>query len=148
MAIVRLNYAVDLRYGVLVDIAHRVAAGEPVRVDMGYVNVIWQGDANAQAIRALSLTASPPRAINVTGPDRLSVRKTAMRLGDLLGAAPRIEGTEAPDALLSDTTLAQSLFGMPSVSSDVLIEWVASWVARGGTRLGKATKFEVRDGKF
>ena len=148
MAIIRLNYAVDLRYGVLVDIAHRVAAGTPVRVDMGYVNVIWQGDANAQAIRALSLAASPPRAINVTGPDRLSVRETAMRLGALLGTAPRIEGTEAPDALLSDTTLAQSLFGPPVVSSDVLIEWVASWVARGGTRLGKATKFEVRDGRF
>ena len=148
MAIIRLNYAVDLRYGVLVDIAHRVAAGEPVRVDMGYVNVIWQGDANAQAIRALSLAASPPRAINVTGPDRLSVRDMAMRLGDLLGTAPRVEGTEAPDALLSDTSLAQSLFGPPTVSSDVLIEWVAGWVANGGTRLDKATKFEVRDGKF
>ena len=148
MAIVRLNYAVDLRYGVLVDIAHRVAAGEPVHVDMGYVNVIWQGDANAQAIRALALATSPPRAINVTGPERLSVRDTAKRLGELLGTAPRIEGTEAPDALLSDTTLAQSLFGPPTVPADVLIEWVASWVARGGTRLGKATKFEVRDGKF
>ena len=148
MAIVRLNYAVDLRYGVIVDIAHRVAAGEPVRVDMGYVNVIWQGDANAQAIRTLSIAASPPRAINVTGPDRLSVRDTAMRLGELLGTTPRIEGTEAPDALLSDTTLARSLFGLPTVSSDVLIEWVASWVARGGTRLDKATKFEVRDGRF
>ena len=148
MAIVRLNYAVDLRYGVLVDIAHRVAAGEAVRVDMGFVNVIWQGDANAQAIRALTFTASPPRTINVTGPERLSVRNTAMRLGDLLGNVPRIEGSEAPDALLSDTTLAQSLFGPPTVSTDTLIEWVASWVARGGTRLGKATKFEVRDGRF
>jgi nucleoside-diphosphate-sugar epimerase len=148
MTVVRLNYAVDLRYGVLVDIAHRVAAGEPVRVDMGFVNVIWQGDANAQAIRALTVSASPPRAINVTGPERLSVREIARRLGDLLGTAPRIEGTEAPDALLSDTTLAQSLFGPPTISTDVLIEWVASWVAHGGTRLGKATKFEVRDGKF
>lgn len=148
MTVVRLNYAVDLRYGVLVDIAHRVAAGEPVHVDMGFVNVIWQGDANAQAIRALTVSASPPRAINVTGPERLSVREIARRLGDLLGTAPRIEGTEAPDALLSDTTLAQSLFGPPTVSTDVLIEWVASWVAHGGTRLGKATKFEVRDGKF
>jgi len=148
IAILRLNYAVDLRYGVLVDIAHRVAAGEPVRVDMGYVNVIWQGDANAQAIRALTLASSPPYTINITGPERLSVRETAIRLGSLLGAAPRLEGTEAPDALLSDTTLAQSLFGPPTVSTEVLIEWVASWVARGGTRLGKATKFEVRDGRF
>jgi len=148
MAIVRLNYAVDLRYGVLVDIAHHVAAGEPVRVDMGYVNVIWQGDANAQAIRALTVAGSPPRAINVTGPERLSVRDIAMRLASLLGTTARIEGTEAPDALLSDTALAQSLFGPPGVSTDVLLEWVASWVSRGGTRLGKATKFEVRDGKF
>jgi dTDP-4-dehydrorhamnose reductase len=148
IAIIRLNYAVDLRYGVLVDIAHKVAAGDPVSVDMGYVNVIWQGDANAQAIRALTVATTPPRAINVTGPERLSVRDVASRLGRLLGATPRFEGTEAPDALLSDTTLARSLFGPPTVSTDTLIEWVASWVARGGTRLGKATKFEVRDGRF
>jgi hypothetical protein len=148
MAIIRLNYAVDLRYGVLVDIAHHILGGEPVRLDMGYVNVIWQGDANAQAIRSLPLAESPPIAINVTGPERLSVRATATRLGELLGRAPQFEGTEAPDALLSDTTLAQSLFGPPTVPADTLIEWVANWVARGGTRLGKATKFEVRDGRF
>ena len=148
VAIIRLNYAVDLRYGVLVDIAHHIAAGELVRVDMGYVNVIWQGDANAQAIRALTLAASPPFVVNVTGPERLSVRATANRLGELLGRAPRFDGTEAPDALLSDTTLAQSIFGPPTVSTDLLIEWVASWVARGGSRLGKATKFEVRDGRY
>ena len=148
IAIIRLNYAVDLRYGVLVDIAQHIMAGEPVRVEMGYVNVIWQGDANAQALRALTVAASPPVAINVTGPERLSVRETALRLGELLGTAPRIEGAEAPDALLSDTTLSQSLFGPPTVPTDLLIEWVASWVARGGTRLAKATKFEVRDGRF
>jgi dTDP-4-dehydrorhamnose reductase len=148
MSIIRLNYAVDLRYGVLVDIAHHIAAGEPVRVDMGYVNVIWQGDANAQAIRSLELAASPPFVVNVTGPERLSVRETAARLGIMLGVAPRIEGTEAADALLSDTTLGRSLFGPPDVSTDRLMEWVASWVARGGTRLGKATKFEVRDGRY
>jgi nucleoside-diphosphate-sugar epimerase len=148
IAIIRLNYAVDLRYGVLVDIAHRVVSGQPVRADMGYVNVIWQGDANAQAIRALTSAASPPVAINVTGPDRLSVREAAQRLGHLLGATPILEGAEAPDALLSDTTFAQSLFGPPTISTDVLIQWVASWVAHGGTRLGKPTKFEVRDGRF
>jgi len=148
IAIIRLNYAVDLRYGVLVDLAHRIASGEPVRLDMGFVNVIWQGDANAQAVRALALAASPPFVVNVTGPERLSVREAATRLGQLLGVAPRFEGTEAPDALLSDTTLAQELFGPPSVSTETLIEWVAGWVARGGTRLGKATKFEVRDGRY
>jgi nucleoside-diphosphate-sugar epimerase len=148
IAIIRLNYAVDLRYGVLVDIAHQIIAGQPVRVEMGYVNVIWQGDANAQAIRALPLAASPPIAINVTGPERLSVRSTARRLAELLGRPAMVEGTEAPDALLSDTTLARSLFGPPTVSTALLIEWVASWVASGGTRLSKATKFEVRDGRF
>ena len=148
IAVIRLNYAVDLRYGVIVDIAHRIVAGEPVRVDMGYVNVIWQGDANAQAIRALELAASPPFVVNVTGPERLSVRETAVQLGRLLGMAPRFEGNEAPDALLSDTSLAQSRFGLPSVPTDTLIHWVADWVLRGGARLGKATKFEVRDGHY
>jgi nucleoside-diphosphate-sugar epimerase len=148
VAIIRLNYAVDLRYGVLVDIAHKLTAGDTVNVTMGHVNVIWQGDANAQAIRALTVATSPPTAINVTGPERLSVRETASRLAQRLGVTPRFEGTEAPDALLSNTTLSQSLFGPPTVSTDTLIEWVASWVGRGGTRLGKATKFEVRDGRF
>ena len=148
IAIVRLNYAVDLRYGVLVDLAGRIVAGDPVSLAMGYVNVIWQGDANAQAIRALTLASSPPRPINVTGPDRLSVRDAAARLGARLGVRPQFVGSEARDALLSDTSLAQSIFGAPSVSTDTLIEWVARWVARGGTRLGKATKFEVRDGRF
>jgi nucleoside-diphosphate-sugar epimerase len=148
IAIIRLNYAVDLRYGVIVDIAHRIAAGDPVRVDMGYVNVIWQGDANAQAIRALELAASPPFVVNVTGPERVSVRETALRLGELMGRTPRFEGSEAPDALLSDTSLAQSMFGPPTVPASTLIEWVADWVAGGGTRLGKATKFEVRDGRY
>ena len=148
VAIVRLNYAIDLRYGVLVDLAHRLVTGEAIPLSMGYVNVIWQGDANAQAIRCLELAASPPFVVNVTGPDRLSVRDAATRLAELLGVTARFEGTEAPDALLSDTTRAQSLFGRPQVATDTLIEWVARWVARGGTRLGKATKFEVRDGRY
>jgi nucleoside-diphosphate-sugar epimerase len=148
ISIVRLNYAVDLRYGVLVDLAHRIASGEPVRLEMGYVNVIWQGDANAQAIRSLANAASPPFVVNVTGRERLSVRDVATELGRLLSTTPRFEGTEAPDALLSDTSLAQSVFGPPTVSTATLIEWVAGWVSRGGTRLGKATKFEVRDGKY
>ena len=147
MAIVRLNYAVDLRYGVLVDIAHSVAAGEPVRVDMGYVNVIWQGDANAQAIRALELAATPPFFVNVTGPERLSVRETAARLGELLGVAPRIEGTEAPDALLSDTSLARSHFGrLRSPQTAHRVGRLVGRARRHETRQG--TKFEVRDGRF
>lgn len=148
IAIVRLSYAVDLRYGVLVDIAHRIVAGEPIPVHMGYVNVIWQGDANAQAIRCLDLSAAPPFVVNVTGTDKLSVRDAATRIAEMIHVRPRFTGTEAADALLSDTSRARSLFGEPHVSTETLIDWVASWVARGGTRLGKATKFEVRDGRY
>jgi nucleoside-diphosphate-sugar epimerase len=148
VALVRLNYAVDLRYGVLVDIAARVFTGEPVKVGMGWVNVIWQGDANAQAIRCLPFAASPPFVVNVTGPEPLSVRRLAERFGEIFGRPARIEGEEASDALLSDTTRAQSLFGPPSVDTDTLIEWVADWVRRGERLLGRPTKFEVRDGRF
>jgi nucleoside-diphosphate-sugar epimerase len=148
MSIIRLNYAVDLRYGVLVDIAHKILAGEPVRLEMGFVNVIWQGDASALAICSLAHAASPPFVVNVTGAERLSVRDVATQLGVLLGRPPRFEGTPAPDALLSDTSLAQSLFGQPTISTDTLIAWVGDWVGRGGTKLGKETKFEVRDGRY
>ena len=148
MSIIRLNYAVDLRYGVLVDIAHRILTGEPVRLEMGFVNVIWQGDANAQAICSLAHAASPPFVVNVTGPECLSVREVATQLGALLGRLPVLEGTPARDALLSDTSLAQEMFGQPTISSDTLIGWVADWVGHGGTKLGKETKFEVRDGRY
>jgi uncharacterized protein YbjT (DUF2867 family) len=148
MSIIRLNYAVDLRYGVIVDIAHTIMSGEPVRLEMGFVNVIWQGDANAQAIASLTHAASPPFVVNVTGSERLAVRDVAKQLAALLGRPLQLQGIEAPDALLSDTSLAQSVFGQPSVSTPTLIGWVADWVGRGGTKLGKATKFEVRDGRY
>jgi nucleoside-diphosphate-sugar epimerase len=148
LSLVRLNYAVDLRYGILVDIAQRIAAGEPIDVSMGYVNVIWQGDANAQAIQALPLAASPPFVVNITGSDTLSVRAAALELGRLLRRDPEFVGREAPDALLSATTRAQELFGPPSVSTATLIEWVAEWMLRGGRTLGKATHFEERGGRY
>lgn len=148
VAIVRLNYAVDLRYGVLVDVAERVAAGSPVNVAMGYANVIWQGDANAHAIRCLPLAASPPFVVNVTGPDVVRIRDAATRLGVLLGRAPTFEGAESPDALLSNTARSLRAFGPPSVPTDTLIEWVADWVERGGTTLGRPTHFEERGGAF
>ena len=148
LALVRLSYAVDLRYGVLVDIALRIAAREPVDVGMGRVNVIWQGDANAQALASLAHASSPPFVVNVTGPERLHVRSVAERLGRRLGRPARIVGEEGPDALLSDTSRAVSLFGKPSIPADVLIDWVADWVRRGGTTLAKPTHFETRDGRF
>ena len=148
MALIRLNYAVDLRYGVLVDIAHRVAAGEEIDVRMGFVNVIWQGDANAHAIASLVHAESPPFVVNITGPERLRVRDVAEQLGLLLRRPARIVGAEASDALLSDTTRAVSLFGRPSVSAATLVEWVAEWMRQGGRRLEKPTHFETRDGTY
>jgi dTDP-4-dehydrorhamnose reductase len=148
VAIVRLNYAVDLRYGVLTDVALKVWNGEPVDVSMGYVNVIWQGDANALAIAALARAATPPYVVNVTGPLRLLVRDVVGDLGALLGRAPVVTGTEAPDALLSDTARMRTELGEATVDYWTLVSWVAEWIKRGGRMLGKATKFEVRDGKF
>ena len=148
MAIVRLNYAVDLRYGVLVDIARRVRDGEAVNVATGYVNVIWQGDANAMAIRLLAKAASPPLVVNVTGPERLSVRELAEHAGARFGIATQYEGMELPDALLSDTSRMRDLFGAPGVNARTLMEWVCSWLETRMPLLGKPTRFEARDGRF
>ncbi len=148
LALVRLSYAVDLRYGVLVDLAQRVLRGDPIDVRTAYVNVIWQGDASAQALQCLARADMPPFVVNVTGPEQLSVADVARRLGRSLRRAPRLVGLPAPDALLSDTTLAQRLFGPPTVSASELIQWVAAWLQAGGATLGKPTKFEVRDGRF
>ncbi|MBN1936887.1 MAG: NAD-dependent epimerase/dehydratase family protein [Anaerolineae bacterium] len=152
--IFRLNYAVELRYGVLLDVAQKVWAGAPADLRMGYVNAIWQGDANAYALRALSLASSPPqpaattRLLNVTGPETISVRRLAERFGGLLGREPVFEGEEQPDALLNDASQAFKWMGYPRVPLAQAVEWVADWVQRGGPTLDKPTKFQVRDGKF
>jgi hypothetical protein len=115
---------------------------------MGYANVIWQGDANAWSIRALDVASTPATVLNVTGREMLSVRVVAERFGELFGRRPRFEGTEAPDALLSDARRASALFGPPTVDSDTLISWVAEWIGGGGTVLDKPTHFESRDGRY
>lgn len=148
MSFVRLNYAVDLRYGVLVDLAQRVLARQAIDLSMGYVNVIWQGDANAQAIQCLSLAAAPPFIVNVTGIDVVSIRAAALEIGRLLDREPLFIGKEAGNALLSSTARAQELFGPPSVPTALLIEWVAGWLSRGGSLLGKATHYEERGGAY
>ena len=148
LALVRLNYAIALRYGVLTDLALAIRDGAPVDVTMGYVNVIWQADANAMALRALAHAAQPPFIINVAGPERLSVREIAHALGRRLGRTPHFTGTEAPDALLSDASRAAALFGAPRVRAATLIDWTADWIAAGGGTLGKPTRFEARDGGF
>ena len=147
-SIIRLNYACDLRYGVLVDIACKVLEEKPDSREMGYRNTIWQGDANAQALASLAHTATPPLVINVTGSRMLRVRNIAERLGELFGKPPVFEGTEATDALLSNNACAAALFGPPQVDEDQLIHWVADWLLQGGTILNKPTHFESRDGRF
>jgi nucleoside-diphosphate-sugar epimerase len=144
----RLNYAIDLRYGVLLDVATKVWRGEPVDVTMGHANVIWQRDANAQALQSLTLAASPPAILNVTGPETISIRALAQRFGELFERPANIVGQEAPTAWLSNSAKAQKLFGPPSVAVDQLIAWTAEWVRHGGATLNKPTHFEVRDGKF
>ena len=146
--IYRLNYAVELRYGVLLEVAKKVAAGQPVDVRMGHANVIWQGDANAVALRSLSMASSPPSILNVTGLETLSIRSLAGRFGELLGRAPVLEGKEEPTALLSNASKMRARFGPPTVAVEQAVEWVAHWVRSGGATINKPTHFETRDGKF
>ncbi len=148
VALLRLNYAIDLRYGVLLDIGLKVYQRLPVNLAMGMVNVIWQGDANSVALRALGLCQSPPAVLNVTGPETVSVRSLALKFGRRFGVAPVLEGAEAPTALLSDAARCHRLFGYPEVSLDQMIEWVAEWIRLGGVMWNKPTHFEVRDGRF
>lgn len=148
VALVRLNYACDLRYGVPVDLARQILAAQPVDLTMGYFNTIWQQDANAQALCALEHAATPPFVVNVTGPERLSVRDVALRLGQLLHKGVQFAGSEAQTALVSNTERAMRLFGPPDVSAAQLIEWVAHWTSTGGRLLDKPTHFESRSGAF
>jgi nucleoside-diphosphate-sugar epimerase len=148
VAIVRLNYAIDLRYGVLVDIALRVHGDDAVPLTMGYVNVIWQGDANRIVLECLPQATSPAFVVNVTGREVLSVRSIAEWFGARFGKTARFAGSESADALLSNTDRMHALFAPPEVSLAQMQEWVADWVERGGPVLGKPTRFEARDGRF
>jgi hypothetical protein len=144
----RLNYAIDMRYGVLHDIATKVFSGTPIDVSLGHVNFIWQGDAASQALRCLAHCGTPTSAINVSGHEILAVRDLAATFGKLLGREPVIAGKEEPTAWLTNTQQAVKLFGPPVVDTARLIIWTADWVARAMPSLGKPTRYEVRDGRY
>lgn len=146
--LIRLNYAIDMRYGVLHDVAGKVWRAEPIDLTMGHVNVIWQGDACAMALRALRHVTVPTSPLNVTGPETVSVRRLAQCFGRLLQREPVLVGSEAPDAWLADASQAFALFGYPRVPLAHMIAWQADWTRRGLPTLGKPTRFEVRDGRF
>jgi nucleoside-diphosphate-sugar epimerase len=148
MSILRLNYASELRYGVLLDIAQRVNADQPVSLSMGYLNTIWQADASAMSLESLRCASSPPNVINLTGPQILRVRSVAKEFGKKFGKSVRFEGRESSDALLSSAAKSCELFGRPRVSAQQIIDWTADWVRRGGATLAKPTHFEERAGNF
>jgi len=144
----RLNYAIDMRYGVLHDIARKVLADEPVDVAMGRCNVIWQGEANSAALRLLAHCTTPTSPLNVSGATFLRVKDVAQAFGERFGRAVRTTGTEGPTAWLTDTRRAQALLGAPAIDVDTMIDWTADWLERGGASLGKPTHFEARDGRY
>ena len=148
MSMLRLNYATELRYGVLVDIAQRVYAGQPVSLSMGYLNAIWQGDASAMSLQTLGIASVPPFLINIAGPELLSVRRVAEQFGERLHKPVRLEGQESADALLSNAKKSYELFGHPRVAANQLIAWIADWLSRDGATLAKPTHFEERAGRF
>jgi nucleoside-diphosphate-sugar epimerase len=147
-AILRLNYACELRYGVLLDIGKKVFDRHPVDLTMGMANVIWQGDANSACLQALHHCQTPPLILNLTGPETLSVRWIANEFGRRFGVEPRFEGQESSTALLSNSSKAIRMFGYPTVTPAEMIEWIANWIGFGGSTLGKPTHFETRDGRF
>jgi nucleoside-diphosphate-sugar epimerase len=146
--LIRLNYAVEMRYGVLVDLAQKVYGGQTIDLTMGYLNAIWQGEANARALCALPDACSPPLYLNVAGHECLSVREICERFAQLMEKPVQFSGVEAADALLSNADAAARRYGPTRINADQMIRWIAHWLTHGGPTLGKPTHFEVRDGKF
>ena len=147
-ALIRLNYATEMRYGVLVDVAQKVFAEEEIDLAMGAFNAIWQGDANAMSLACLAYCKWPPFVINVAGPEMLSLRRCAQTFATLMNKPLKTRGVESSDALISNGQLGHRMFGYPRVPIQQLMSWIADWVMSGGASLGKPTHFEARDGKY
>ncbi len=148
IALIRLNYSVEFRYGLLVDLAESVLAGRPIDVTTGYFNIIWQPDALAHCIQSLELAGTPAVPVNITGPDTLSVRAIAHRFGEIFGRPVVIRGSEAPTAWLNNAALSHRRFGLPATSVESQMQWIATWLLNDGETWGKPTGFERRDGRF
>ncbi len=148
VCLLRLNYALDVRYGVIHDLARAIWEGRPVNRNVGHFNGIWQGDANAHALLALECCTTPPTLLNITGPETIPVAEVAETLGRLMGRKVSYEGNPGPVAYLNNAGLSHSLFGYPQVPVAHVIRWTADWVRQGGRSLGKPTHFEVADGKY
>jgi len=146
--IIRLNYACELRYGVLVDIALKVFNEEPIDLSMTYFNVIWQGDANNYVLRSLKLASNPPTILNLTGPEIVSVKWVAEEFGKRFGKKPVFIGDPKPDALLNNASKIFRLFGYPKISLLQMIDWISEWILSGGSLYNLPTHFDVRDGRF
>lgn len=148
VTIIRLNYAIDLRYGVLLDVAQKVAGKIPIDLRMGYVNVIWQGDANSGILLSFQKCSTPPTILNMTGAETISIRWLASRFGELFLQQPTFINEEGETALLSNANKFHSIFPFAKISLEQMIDWSAHWVSIGGTTLNKPTRFEEREGKF
>jgi nucleoside-diphosphate-sugar epimerase len=147
-AIIRLNYATEFHYGVLVDLAQKVFRNEPISLATGYFNTIWQRDACDMILRTFEHATSPPLVLNIAGLERLSVRTVCEHFGKVFGSEPKFIGTESTTALLSDAQLSRHLLGPPPMSLEQMLEWTADWIQQGGETWNRPTHFEVRDGKF
>jgi nucleoside-diphosphate-sugar epimerase len=148
VTLIRLNYANEPRYGIIVDLTFKILNNEPIDLTMGAVNLIWQRDANDYIIRSITLAKSPPAVLNVTGPETVPIRRLAEQIGDTLGKKPKFVSQEAPSALLSNASYCHNTFGLPQTTLEQMVSMITKWVVTGKKTLNKPTKYEIRNGKF